>query len=173
MLLLGGKSVLSDLVSVCKDLGYLRAWVKEHLGMESRDGDRWLPIVLTARGALYGEVIAQTESMDSHHKYQQPYHLPDKLRQPLYRLAFQLLHYLQQHHHAGVGVYLMQFAMLAGDGDQRIYFDRLIPFPAEPAIASVGVQEPNLFECHWLCLTGQPIRDLTVRPRDEGIENRE
>jgi hypothetical protein len=26
----------------------------------------------------------------------------------------------------------------------------------------LGVQEPDLFTCHWYCLTGKPIRDLLI-----------
>jgi hypothetical protein len=46
----------------------------------------------------------------------------------------------------------------AGD----VVFDRLLPFPGEPALASLGVQQPDLFAAHWQCLRGQPLLDLQI-----------
>ena len=46
--------------------------------------------------------------------------------------------------------------------DKEILFDRLWPFPAAPAIASLSRQQPDLFACHWRCLTGQPITDVVI-----------
>jgi hypothetical protein len=46
--------------------------------------------------------------------------------------------------------------------DNQIIFDRLWPFPASPAIASVKCQKPDLFACHWFCLTGKPIIELRI-----------
>jgi len=94
---------------------------------------------------------------DSNGSYYQPVHLSDRHRQPLYRLGFQLLDVLS----APPAVYLLQFAWAE---EYKVCFDRLIPFPDKPAIASVGVQTPDLFECHWLCITGQPIHDLVIYP---------
>jgi hypothetical protein len=67
-------------------------------------------------------------------------------------LAYRLLRSL----FATPAVYLMQFGLQEGS----IYFDRLLPFPGEPAIASLGVQIPDLYTCHWHCLLGKPILDL-------------
>jgi hypothetical protein len=44
----------------------------------------------------------------------------------------------------------------------EIEFDRVLPFPDERAIASIGVQTPDLFACHWRCITHQPINDLSI-----------
>jgi hypothetical protein len=86
--------------------------------------------------------------------YAQPLHLPDRYRQPLYQLGQRLLGLVS----ASPAVYLLQF----GFQGEEIVFDRLFPFPAAPAIASLGIQTPDLFECHWRCLTQQPIRDLRI-----------
>lgn len=136
----------------CDDVVGLRQWVEDNLQVATGDFNLWLPVVLTAKGSLYGEVISQDAT--SPHRYHQPVDLSDQERQPLYKLGFDLLHYLQ----APPAVYLMQFGFI----NAEVGFDRLFPFPAAPAVASLGVQEPDLFTCHWYCLTGKPIRDLLI-----------
>jgi hypothetical protein len=116
----------------------------------------YLPVVLTAKGPLYGEVIGKG---NTNQVYQQPVNLPDQQRQPLYHLAYELLHSLS----APPSVYLLQFGWLK----DSIIFDRLFPFPTIAANASLGVQEPDLFTCHWLCLTNQPIFDLKIIPKSD------
>ncbi len=146
----------------CQDVVGMRQWVERELGTltggsvlphRSGFGDHWLPVVLTAKGPLYAEVIGEGETPNS---YCQPVDLSDRQRQPLYSLARQLLDSLQ----APPAVYLLQF----GWQDDKLAFDRLWPFPAAPAIASLGVQEPDLFACHWHCLMGMPLYDLTILP---------
>ena len=142
----------------CKQLTSLRQLVQQ-IGYATADShqcqsDLYLPVILTAKGPLYGEVIAKG---NTNQVYQQPVNLPDQQRQPLYHLAYELLHSLS----APPAVYLLQFGWLK----DCIIFDRLLPFPTEAAIASIGVQEPDLFTCYWLCLTNQPIFDLTIIPR--------
>ena len=141
----------------CKDENALRQLV-QRWGYPTNQGNLWLPIVLTAKGPLYAEAIGVKSACDdSSHApatYQQPVHLLDVQRQPLYELAQRLLKHLE----AIPGVYLMQF----GCSDRELWFDKLIPFPADPAIASIGCQTPDLFVCHWRCLTGQAIQDITV-----------
>ncbi len=145
-----------DIIATCSDLTALRNWVNQEFGFGSTNqGNFWLPIVCTARGVIYAEVITKLASNPD--KYHQPYHLKDHLRQPLYRLGFRLLDYLN----AGPAVYLLQFDF--DDSNNSVLFDRLIPFPDKPAIASVGVQEPDLYECHLLCTTNQPIYDLVIK----------
>lgn len=145
-----------NIFSVCRNLKSLRQQVQK-LGYKAGDtkGNKnlYLPIVLTAKGPLYGEVIAGETT-----PYQQPLDLPDQQRQPLYYLAYQLLQALA----APPSVYLLQFNY---EG-QEIIFGSLLPFPDIPALASIGVQEPNLFTCYWHCLTNQPILDLTILPKD-------
>jgi hypothetical protein len=124
------------------------------------DGQLWLPIVHTAKGSLYAEAIGQIErsltqgAATEEQAYCQPVHLSDEWRQSAYELGFRLLRTLN----APPAVYLMQF----GITEQTLYFDRLLPFPDLPAIASLGVQTPDLFLCHWHCLIGKPIYDLTI-----------
>lgn len=137
----------------CDDISGLREWAAENLQVAIGDFDLWLPVVLTVKGSLYGEVIGRDAS--SPQGYLQPIDLSDRQRQPLYRLGFDLLLHLQ----APPAVYLIQFGLLASEA---IGFDRILPFPAAPAVASLGVQEPDLFVCHWYCLTGKPIRDLLI-----------
>lgn len=140
----------------CQDLQARRNWVERHLsfkttGNNSLLGDFWLPIVLTGKGPLFGEVIGEGFMPNSYH---QPVDLTDDLRQPLYYLGYELLDSLD----AIPGVYLLQFSLQ----EKNIIFDRVWPFPAAPAIASLKIQQPDLFTCYWHCLTNQPILDLTV-----------
>jgi hypothetical protein len=139
----------------CRDVAQLRQQVADQFGTATGDGQYWLPIVLTAKGPLYAEAIApQPGSAPIDSRFLQPLHLSDRQRQPLYQLGMQLLTLLQ----APPAVYLLQFG-LQGD---RVWFDRLLPFPAEAAIASLGIQTPNLYTCHWQCVKGQPIFDLII-----------
>lgn len=140
----------------CQDVPELRRQVATQ-GYATGEGNLWLPIVLTVKGPLYGEAIAQSKDGD----YQQPIHLSDAQRQPLYRLGQWILSSLA----APPGVYLLQAACKSDSDDgPRVVFDRLWPFPAAPALASLGRQSPDLLVCHWRCLTHQPIRDLQVQP---------
>ncbi len=139
----------------CRDVSQLRQHVANHFQIAIGDGYYWLPIVLTAKGPLYAEAIApQLASPATVSSFIQPLHLSDRQRQPLYKLGIQLLTLLQ----APPAVYLLQFGLQ----DDRIWFDRLLPFPGEAAIASLGIQTPDLYTCHWQCVTGQPIFDLSI-----------
>ncbi len=145
----------------CRDVSGLRQQVAHQIGCKTGNGNFWLPLVLTAKGPLYGEVIGLAEEMpenlSSNLNYYQPFHLSDAKRQQIYQIGHRLLQLLS----APPAAYLMQFGF---QFEGSICFDRLLPFPAAPAIASLGVQEPNLFACHWYCLTNQPILDLTIIP---------
>ena len=140
----------------CQDILGRRTWVEEHLKCKSNPnlnwlGDLWLPVVWTADGPLYGEVIGEGVMPNA---YEQPVELADNLRQALYSLASQCLEALE----APPSVYLLQFSVI----EQEIVFDRLWPFPAAPAIASLGVQSPDLYSCHWQCLTDQAIAEIQM-----------
>lgn len=136
----------------CADVDGLRQSVAYRFGAKTGDGSLWLPIALTVKGPLYGEAIAL--DADSPKQYRQPYHLSDRQRQPLYALAFRLLDWL----HAPPAVYLLQFAL----SDEGVVFDRLWPYPAAGAIASLSIQTPDLFIAHWLCLSHQALLDLSI-----------
>jgi len=145
----------------CTNVTSLRQRVQQKFGYQVADINQagenlYLPIVLTAKGPIYAEVIGETATTKL---YQQPVDLFDHQRQPLYHFAYQLLQFLS----APPAVYLLKFSY----SQQDIIFDRLLPFPDFPAIASIGVQQPNLFTCHWHCLTNQPIIDLTIVPKNE------
>jgi len=154
--------VPSDLVFPGQDVfrfGANVAAARDRVALELQvpvgDGNFWLPVVLTARGPLYAEAIAaESEKLSGELSYRQPLHLSDVWRQQLYELALGLLNLLN----APPATYLMQFGFVG----ERICFDRLLPFPAAPAIASVGVQVPDLFVCHWYCLTNKPIYDVQI-----------
>lgn len=141
----------------CQDILGRRIWVEENLKYKSNPnlnwlGDLWLPVIWTAKGPLYAEVIGEGAMPNA---YEQPVELADPLRQQVYSLAYQCLEALS----APPSVYLLQFSVI----EQEIVFDRLWPFPAAPAIASLGVQSPDLFSCHWQCLTDQAIADIQIR----------
>ncbi|MBE9177073.1 hypothetical protein IQ268_00600 [Oculatella sp. LEGE 06141] len=142
----------------CRDITSLRRRVADSLGYATGTGCLWLPLVLTRKGPLYGEVIAVQHDPDKTELYPsgyyQPVHLPDRWRQPLYRLGQWLSRSLK----LLPSVYLVQF----GFEGEAVCFDRLLPFPAEPAIASLGIQTPDLFTCYWRCLAHQPILDLVI-----------
>lgn len=132
----------------CRDRDGLRDRVRK-FGYGIGTGSHWLPIVHTLKGTLYGEAITTVAA-----SYQQPLHLSDRLRQPLYALGQILMRELA----APPSVYLLQFEFV----ENLVMFDRLWPFPAAPAMASIDVQRPNLYECHWRCLSHQAIVDLTI-----------
>jgi hypothetical protein len=150
----------------CCDVSKLRQRVAQQLGYSTGDGCFWLPVVNTAKGPLYGEVISIVGQASNAKlpencslwdlNYYQPFHLSDLFRQQLYRLGFGLIELLL----ASPATYLVQFGFQA----QEVYFDRLWPFPAAPAIASISVQQPDLFACHWYCLSHLPISDLLIIP---------
>lgn len=145
-----------DVFKFCRNISAARDRVAEELLFPVGEGSFWLPVVLTAKGPLYAEAIAaESDKLSGELSYRQPLHLSDVWRQQLYQLAYRLLVDILN---APPATYLMQFGFVG----ERILFDRLWPFPAAPAIASVGVQVPDLFICHWNCLTNQPIYDIQI-----------
>jgi hypothetical protein len=144
-----------DVYRFCSNVWEVRERVQERLRVPVSDGNFWLPVVWTAKGPLYAEAIGgEVDKQSGELSYFLPVHLSDVWRQQLYELAYRLLEALN----APPATYLMQFGFVGN----KICFDRLWPFPAAPAIASVGVQVPDLFVCHWFCLTGVPIYDLQI-----------
>ncbi len=145
-----------DIFSACKDINGRRHWVEHNLGYKTSFGDHWLghlwlPVILTKKNLLYAEVIGEGEMPNS---YEQPIILSTRHRQSLNHLARKLLDSLS----AIPGVYLLQFSLQ----NNEIVFDRLWPFPAAPALASLKSQEPDLFTCHWRCLTGKSVGEITL-----------
>ncbi|MDJ1180946.1 hypothetical protein PJF56_18975 [Roseofilum sp. BLCC_M91] len=141
----------------CRSLDILRQTVT-NWGYKTGTGNHWLPLVLTAKGPLYGEAIENRNS-----SYHQPLHLDDKTRQTLYQLGYQLLRHIE----AIPGVYLLQFG-----GISDPCFDRLIPFPDTPVLGSLGLQEPDLLTSYWYCQIGTPLIDLQIRsPSSSGIQS--
>jgi hypothetical protein len=68
----------------CLDIDALRHLAATRMGIKADDrGDLWLPVVWTARGPMYGEVIGGVATG----RYRQPIHLNDVERQPLYQFA--------------------------------------------------------------------------------------
>jgi hypothetical protein len=137
----------------------------------------WLPVVLTQRGPLYGEMIAlgtrsaasrsatasaldapmgdSLEAWAGDWQFVQPLHHSDRDRQKLYQLA----HHLLTQTKAPPGTHLLQVEAKGGE----IIFERLWPFPAMPAIGSLRVQKPDLFSTHLRCLVGAAVRDLMIQ----------
>ena len=77
--------------------------------------------------------------------YEHPVAIPKRQLKSLHGLADQLLDSLN----APPATYLLQFSLYNGE----IVFDRLWPFPAAPALITLKTQQPDLFTCHWHCLT--------------------
>ncbi len=136
----------------CQDIEHLRDLAATTTGIKVGDvGNLWLPVIWTASDPIHGEVIGEIEGGN----YQKPIHLEDIERQSICQFATQLLTQLT----APPATYLVQFSQVEGG----IIFDRLFPFPAIPALASIGVQQPDLFDCHWRCITGQSIGNVDLK----------
>ena len=142
--------------SACKDLNSRRDWVEKKLGFKTSVGDSWLghlwlPIIVTSDRAIFAEVIGEGPIPNS---YEHPIIIPHRQLKSLHSLAHQLLDSLS----APPACYLLQFSLYNGE----IVFDRLWPFPAAPALITLKTQQPDLFTCHWKCLTQQPIVDKDI-----------
>ncbi len=144
-----------QIYSACKDVNARRRWVEKNLGFKTSVGDSWLghlwlPIIL-ADEPLYAEIIGEGSMPNS---YEQPVAIPSRQLKSLHSLAGKLLENLD----APPSTYLLQFSLYNGE----IVFDRLWPFPAAPALITLKTQQPDLFTCHWRCLTQQPIKDISI-----------
>ena len=141
----------------CQDIKGRRRWVEEKLNYKTSTkdtplGDMWLPIIVTEKGLLYKEIIGEGAMPNS---YQQPVNLPDRILQPLYNLAYKLLESIEPQ----PGVYLLQFCLRQSE----IIFDRLWPFPAAPALASMRMEQTNLYTYHWYCLSAQSFSNSSIK----------
>ncbi len=140
----------------CRDLEKRRRWVKHNFDYQTTHdnvwlGDLWLPLILTKEKLIYSSIIGEGMMPND---YQQPNSVPLEIYSGLKKLGSQLLDSIN----AVPSVYLLQFKIV----DHEIVFDRLWPFPATPAVASVNAQNPDLYSCHWRCLSGQ-TRDLKIQ----------
>lgn len=147
----------------CQDIKGRRRWVEEKLNYKTSVndtplGDLWLPIIVTKEGLLYEEIIGEGAMPNS---YQQPVNLPDRIRHSLYNLAEKVLKSINK----TPGVYLLQFCLRKSE----IIFDRLWPFPAAPALASIQMQQPNLYTYHWHCLSGKKF--LNSNEKEKAANN--
>lgn len=144
--------------AACKDINARRRWVEKNLGFKTSVGDSWLghlwlPIIITnnPRDIVFAEIIGEGSMPNS---YEQPIIIPHRLLKSLHGLAGKLLDSLD----APSATYLLQFSIYNGE----IVFDRLWPFPAAPALITLKTQQPDLFTCHWHCLTNQQILDVSI-----------
>jgi hypothetical protein len=140
-----------EIFQACQDIQGRREWVAQKLGFKTNlgdasFGDRWLPVIVLPDGLRFGEVIGEGEVPNA---YQQPIEVNKQHRKPLMSLARKLIEALK----APPAVYLLQFTVVEGD----IVFDRLWPFPAAPAIASLSHPEPNLYHLYWQCIRKQQL----------------
>ncbi|AFY59311.1 hypothetical protein [Synechococcus sp. PCC 6312] len=146
-----GNAQVAELFEQCRQPRQIQKVVAEK-GFLTGPGNYWLPVALTEKGLLYGELIGQGQ--DGH--YLQPIHVEDKIRQPLYYLSQYLF---KQLHVPLRGCCFLQVGWIQGE----LCFDRLWPFPIQPALASLGVQSPDLFYAHYLCCQGLPLKDLRIK----------
>ena len=86
--------------------------------------------------------------------YEHPVAIPQRQQKSLHNLASELLENLN----APAASYLLQFSLYNGE----IVFDRLWPFPAAPALITLKTQQPDLFSCHWRCMTSQEVSKLSI-----------
>jgi formate-dependent phosphoribosylglycinamide formyltransferase (GAR transformylase) len=107
-----------------------------------------LPLVVTARGILYGEIIGQRGNISW-----QPESFSDPQRQILYAAAREIVGSALK-----PGVKLLHFAV----SPEALAFKSLNSFPDESALVTLSAQQPDLFTCHWRCFLGLPVVDLQI-----------
>ncbi len=142
----------------CQEIDRLRDLAATTTGVSVGDGGNlWLPIIWTVQDPIYGKIIDRSGD-----DYQQPIDLEASDRQLLHQFSCQLLTQLT----APPATYLLQFSQ----AERGIIFDRLFPFPAIPTLASIGVGQLDLFDCHWRCITGQSIDRQCVDKAELGSD---
>jgi hypothetical protein len=136
-----------EIFLACQDINGLRTWVEHRLHLtaiarnQDGSGNHWLPIVLSPKSLRFGQLIGEGELPNA---YQPALDIPEKQKKLLHALAKKLLESLS----APPAVYLLQVRLTSS----QVLFDRLWPFPAAPAIASLNLSEPNLYQLHWQCV---------------------
>ena len=142
----------------CQEIAPRRQWVSEHLDLPLCNdahwlGDHWLPMIVSAQGIQFAPLIREGMMPNVYDLLpweSTPY---QRHRAKLEQLAQTLIQALN----APPAVYLLQFSL-----SQTILFDRLWPFPAAPAIATMGHEQLDLFAYHWRCLNHLPIPTLAT-----------
>lgn len=145
-----------DVYQACQEIAVRRQWVSEHLDLPICNdahwlGDHWLPIIVAADEIQFAPLIHEgmmPNVYDLLSWESTPY---QGHRTKLEKLAESLIQGLN----APPAVYLLQFSF-----SQTILFDRLWPFPAAPAIATMGHEHLDLFAYHWRCLNNPPLPTL-------------
>lgn len=143
----------------CQDISARRQWVSETLELPLCNdahwlGDHWLPMIVSADNIQFAPLIHEGMMPNAYDLLDWESPAYARHRTDLERLGIALIETLQ----APPAVYLLQFSL-----SQTILFDRLWPFPAAPAIATIGHDPLNLFAHHWRCLNHLPIPTLTAQ----------
>lgn len=138
----------------CQDVQGMRDWVEQKLNLTALShheglGDRWLPAIVSTTDLCFGELIGEGAIPNA---YQQPVEIADRQKRSLHSLAKKLLNSLN----APPAVYLLQVRLTPS----QVLFDRLWPFPAAPAIASLHSANSDLYHLHWQCVQQQQLVEI-------------
>jgi hypothetical protein len=140
----------------CQEIAARRQWVSEQLNLPLCNdahwlGDHWLPIIVTMDGIQCAPLIHEGMMPNAYELLPWDMTPYQEHRDNLERLAHALISTLK----APPGVYLLQFSLA-----RTLLFDRLWPFPAAPAIATIGYDQLDLFAYHWRCLNNLSLPTL-------------
>lgn len=137
----------------CQNIAARRQWVSETLGLPLCNdanwlGDHWLPIILSGDGVEFFPLIYEGIMPNAYEMVSWDFPPYQRYQSGLADLARALVKELN----APPAVYLLQFSIAQG-----LMFDRLWPFPAAPAIATINFSHANLYTYHWCCLNNLPL----------------
>lgn len=148
-----------ELFEACRQVDARRQWVLDHTEYQvcqnGAMGDHWLPVIVSGAGYQFGSVIGEGIMPNSYH---QSTDVTGLQCEALRVLGHRLLDAIA----APPSVYLVQFTF---SQNREVVFDRLWPFPAAPAIATLTDQAPSLFDYHWCCLMNQNLDKLAITPQ--------
>jgi len=147
----------------CQDINARRQWVSEQLHLPLCNdanwlGDHWLPIAVTVEGLQFLPLIYEGMMPNAYEMVSWDLPPYQRYRSALENLAEALVKELN----APPAVYLLQFSVAQG-----LLFDRLWPFPAAPAIATINQGHANLYHYHWCCLNNLPLPVASDRQPQE------
>ena len=142
-----------SIYQACQEINARRQWVSQQLNLPLCSdanwlGDHWLPIIVTTNGIQFLPLIYEGMMPNAYEMVSWDLPPYQRYQSGLENLAQALLKELK----APPAVYLLQFSLTQG-----LLFDRLWPFPAAPAIATVNHGYPNLYTYHWCCLNNLPL----------------